>query len=111
MKKLLVLVVISAGLMFASCSNEDSSNKAAKEENKAKFDSTDLKRDADFAVAAAQGGMMEVDLGKLAMENGSSPSVKQFGQSMVTDHSNANEELKTMAASKNISLPAVPDNK
>src|ERR1700749_4547985 len=100
MKQLLMAVIIPVMLLAASCgSNENSENKTVKEENKEKFDSTDLKRDAEFAVEAASGGMMEVELGNMAMSNGSAPPVKQFGQDMVNDHSKANDELKAMASS------------
>lgn len=109
MKKLIVSLLVIAGLY--SCGNhENASNEAAKEENKDKFDTTDVKKDADFAVEAASGGMMEVDLGSYAAANASSAQVKQFGQEMVTDHSKANDELKSLAASKNISLPAAPNS-
>ena len=47
---------------------------------------------------AAKGGMMEVAMGKLAEQNGQSDDVKSFGKRMVTDHSKANDELKSIAA-------------
>jgi putative membrane protein len=50
--------------------------------------------------------MAEVELGKLAAEKASSDDVKKFGQRMVDDHSKANDELKALAASKKITLPA-----
>jgi len=62
--------------------------------------------DADFAMEAADGGMTEVMLGQLAQKNGSAKDVKDFGQMMVTDHSKANDELKSLAGQKNINLPA-----
>ncbi len=64
------------------------------------------KETADFAVAAANGGMMEVELGKLAQQNGASQRVKDFGKMMVDDHSKVNDQLKSLASSKNITLPA-----
>lgn len=110
MKKLSIAIVAAVFVLSVSCKNhENSSNETAKEENKEKFDTTDVKKDADFAVKAASGGMMEVELGNLAMTNGSSQQVKDFGQSMVSDHSKANDELKTLAASKNITLPTTPN--
>ena len=39
--------------------------------------------DKTFAMHAAQGGLAEVQMGKLAAQNASSPDVKQFGQRMV----------------------------
>ncbi len=69
--------------------------------------------DEAFVMKVAKGGMAEVELGKLAVEKASSGAVKQFGQRMVDDHSKANEELKALAQSKNISLsPEIgPDEK
>jgi putative membrane protein len=61
--------------------------------------------DASFYKKAAEGGISEVDAGNLAQQKGNSQAVKDFGAMMVTDHSAANEKLKTLAASKSISLP------
>ena len=61
--------------------------------------------DRDFLNRAAQGGMMEVAAGKLATQRGMDPDVKAFGKRMVTDHSAANDMLKSLAASKNVPLP------
>lgn len=58
-----------------------------------------------FAVKAASGGMMEVQLGQLALSKASAKAVKDFGQQMVTDHSKANDQLKQIAASEKIDLP------
>jgi putative membrane protein len=64
------------------------------------------KTDAKFAVEAANGGMAEVELGKLAQEKGLSQQVKDFGAMMVNDHSAANLKMTALAKSKGISLPA-----
>jgi putative membrane protein len=61
--------------------------------------------DLKFAKGAAQGGMAEVELGKLAVDKAQNPDVKQFGQKMVDDHSKANDELKSIAEKDNITLP------
>lgn len=61
--------------------------------------------DTKFMKEAAQGGMAEVALGRLAVEKASSADVKKFGQRMVDDHSKANDELKQLASQKNVSLP------
>lgn len=63
------------------------------------------KASSDFAVEAANGGMMEVELGKMAQEKAINQRVKDFGAMMVRDHGKANDELKALAASKNITLP------
>lgn len=63
------------------------------------------KESSDFAIEAANGGMMEVQAGKLAQEKATSQRVKAFAAMMVRDHSKANDELKGLAQSKNIALP------
>lgn len=60
----------------------------------------------DFSKDAAQGGMMEVELGKIAMKNGGTQAVKNFGKMMVDDHTKINDQLKDLAAKKNVDLPA-----
>jgi putative membrane protein len=64
------------------------------------------KDDAGFVTKAAQGGMAEVNLGTMAAQKAASADVKTFGNTMVTDHSKANDELKQLAASKGVTLPA-----
>jgi putative membrane protein len=61
--------------------------------------------DEAWMMKVAKGGLAEVELGKLASEKASADAVKQFGQRMVTDHGKANEELKTLAANKKVTLP------
>ena len=63
-------------------------------------------KDRTFIHKAAKGGMMEVAMGNLAAQNGQSDDVKSFGKRMVTDHSKANEELKSIAAKKGVKLPS-----
>jgi putative membrane protein len=61
--------------------------------------------DESFYKSAAQGGMAEVELGNLAAQKSDNPKVKDFAAMMVKDHSAANEKLRTLASSKDISLP------
>ena len=60
----------------------------------------------DFVKEAAQGGMAEVELGKLALKNSQNPEIKKFAQMMVDDHGKANSELKELAGKKNYAMPA-----
>ena len=62
--------------------------------------------DKRFAENAAKGGMMEVAMGKAAASRSQNNDVKQFGNRMVKDHSKANDELKSIASKKGITLPS-----
>ena len=111
MKKIKISSLLFAACFFAlvSCAtktDQEDSKEVAEEQNEAKFDDTNLDDDTEFAVAAADGSMFEVQLGQLALTKASSPKVKEFAQSMVDDHTKANEELKSLAQTKNITLPS-----
>jgi putative membrane protein len=110
MKKIAFSVLMAATVVaFTNCNNTktEDSKEVAEEQNEAKLDTTALEDDSEFAVAAADGGLMEVQLGELAQKNAASAEVKKFGETMMKDHSKAGEELKTLASQKNITLPAM----
>lgn len=91
---------------MASCgSDQNDAKDVAQDQNEAKFDDTKLEKDSEFAVKAADGGMMEVMMGELAQKNSTMQELKDYGSMLVTDHTKANDELKALAAKKNINLP------
>ena len=61
--------------------------------------------DKSFANEAAHGGAAEIELGKLALDNGSSEAVKTFGTRMVAEHTKAGDQLKQAAAREHVTLP------
>jgi putative membrane protein len=115
---------LALGLNALACNNSNpDSVKEAKEDNASKIDSQKTseqnpssaapmpsKEDAAFLVNAANGGMLEVELGQLAQQNAKSAKVKEFGSMMVSDHGKGGEKLKALAASKNVMLPATLSN-
>jgi putative membrane protein len=116
MRKLsLMALSLGAALAIQSCGGTKTSTEKADSSNVAKMDSTKGPAiavdttDAKFAVKAANGGMAEVALGKLAQQKATDAKVKDFGAMMVTDHTKANEEFMAIAKSKNITLPATVD--
>jgi putative membrane protein len=114
MKKNLVnLLFLAFAVFFASCEGKknDDSKELAKDQNEENLEDSDEKKDADFAVNAADGGLYEVQLATLALTKATSSRVKQFAQMMVDDHSKANAELKSLASQKNIVLPDVMSEK
>ncbi|HPU49951.1 MAG TPA: DUF4142 domain-containing protein [Burkholderiaceae bacterium] len=66
------------------------------------------RQDRSFVEDAAESGMAEVQMGKLAQQRASNPEVRRHGERMVADHSKANEELTSLAQAKGIKLPSGP---
>lgn len=54
--------------------------------------------DAGFVTNASGAGIAEVKLSELAAANASSAEVKEFAQHMITDHTKAGDELKSIAS-------------
>lgn len=62
--------------------------------------------DTRFLQRAAQSGKLEIDASQLALQRAQSQEVKDFAQKMITDHQAVDKELRTLAQSKNVELPA-----
>jgi putative membrane protein len=60
--------------------------------------------DSRFIKDTANGGLLEIDLGKLAQQKAESQQVKDFGKKMEQDHTKASTELKQLASSKNVQI-------
>ena len=102
--------IVGVSVMIAACNNTnrraaDDSVEQAKDVN----DTTAMvnETDADFAVEAADASLVEIELGKLAMEKATDQRIKDFAQRMVTDHQKASNELMKIATHLNITLPPV----
>jgi len=100
-----VVAVFPLAGIAQSGSMSDSSNAQTSASMSSKSGSNLSLGDKKFVHDAAQGGMAEVELGKLATEKASSDDVKKFGQRMVDDHSKAGDQLKQVASSEGIQLP------
>jgi putative membrane protein len=87
MKRILALVALVSPLVFAPLA----------------FGADDP--DATFYKKATEGGLFEVDTGNQAAKSSNNQQVKDFGSVLVTDHTAADDKLKAIAASKNITLP------
>lgn len=64
-----------------------------------------------FVQNAAQDGMLEVELGKIAQQKSQNPQVQKFGARMVKDHGKANAELASIAKQQNLEVPTQLDRK
>ena len=123
MKKLMYAITFIS-LLIAGCESKDNSTSASiedsTEQNMNMNDTTTGMNNMDmpasepvtdagvttFVKKALSGGMMEVELGTMAGTSAQSQRVKDFAAMLVADHSQAGNELKSMATSNAIEVPA-----
>ena len=104
----MLMIGLFASLGLAQDTTQDSSMKkdpakqdSMKKDNASMLSSSDKK----FIMETGQGGMMEVELAKLAVEKASNEEVKQYAQRLVDDHTKANDELTQLASQKGVMIP------
>ncbi len=109
----LLVGLIITSMLFSACNSNGTIEKteAATVESIESANGKVNADDARFAIEAASGGMLEVELGKLCPMQANNFHVKTFGAMMVDDHTQANNELKSIAANKNLTLPVTMNNK
>jgi len=118
MKKTMIPLA-AAAILLASCGNNQSSKDSvekADSANTVKADSPAVAKEtiktdpacSEFLVKAANGGLAEVKLAQLAKDKAKDSAVQHFADMMITDHGGANEKVKTLAAERNVTLPAEP---
>ncbi|UOQ74352.1 DUF4142 domain-containing protein [Hymenobacter cellulosilyticus] len=61
--------------------------------------------DPTFLMTAASSNMLEIQMGKLALQKSTNADVKKFGQMMVDHHTKATQELKTVAMPLGVTMP------
>jgi putative membrane protein len=103
-----IAAVIGAGLAISAQAAEKKEEKKPTQPSSspAKSPATAAlsEKDKSFMKEAAKGGMMEVDMGKMAQQKGKSADVKKIGSTMVADHTKANDELMGIAKKKGVDL-------
>lgn len=130
-KSIISLLLIASIFVFAACRGTDKNGSTDENNTTGAKDKTDSTRGTpeanstpadqtkgsgneatDFVTKAASGGLLEVKLGELAEKNAQNQRVKNFGKMMVTDHSKANDELKSLASSNKVAVPSalLPDH-
>lgn len=66
--------------------------------------STASKDDINFIKRAAADGVVEVKLGQVALDKSSNAVVKKLAQRIIEDHNKADDELRTLAQGKQLTL-------
>jgi putative membrane protein len=69
------------------------------------------KAEQNFLKEAIEGDLSEVNVGKLAQQNGESQDVKQFGQTLQQDHSQNLQQAQALAQQVGVTPPTEPSAK
>lgn len=67
--------------------------------------------DQQFVDFAAQTDMVEANLGQMAQNEGTTQAIKDYGQSLATDHTSDYNQLYTAAHQANLNVPNAIDTK
>ncbi len=112
MKKIFITIgLLIPVLFFEACNtNDNDSVKRAEQQNENKDSvitkTTDMTQgDSNFVVEAYNGGLKEIDLGQLAQKKGIDPAVKNFGKTLLEDHTEANKKLTEIAEMYRVAIP------
>ncbi|MFD2569161.1 DUF4142 domain-containing protein [Spirosoma soli] len=65
--------------------------------------------DQDLMMQVAKGGMMQLEVSKIAVQSASSDEVKQLAQAEVQEQTGLSAKLKEIADAKGVTLPSSPD--
>jgi putative membrane protein len=109
-KSYMVAMGCALVLFQTSCDNDDDNNGSnGTGTTSVSTQSTFNGNDRMFIDSATVSGMAEVQLGQLAANKASDNTVRSFGQQMVAEHTDANNQLMSIARNKNVTPPAQLD--
>lgn len=107
-----VIYLLPVVMLFACNNAADDTVEKADSTNKANADSSGRRdgvatdeKSSEFLVRAANSGMAEVELAKIAQSKATLSDVKKFAAMLEKDHSGANSQVKAFAAQRNVTLP------
>ena len=107
MKYRLLILLFTVNFFVACKTIEPNKNEVKVErKNAAKAEKGKINKDiADFLVSAADGRMMGMKQGKLAVLKGTTPEIRDYGQLMESDQAKMLKVIKKLAKSRKITLP------
>lgn len=98
-------------LSFPGDPQSESSSRPEAAQPQAAEKGTLSETDRKFIQEAALGGLMEAELGKVALRKSSNDRVREMAQHIVDDHTRANERLQALAQAKGAETPDQLDAK
>lgn len=115
--KLHFLLVMLLSAFLLSCNSQGNQNQDDDNDSISMSENNDMDMgmgddrddDSEFMQKAAYSSLLEIEMGRYAQQNAVNSRVKNFGAMMVRDHTKANDQLKALAAKKNVTLPVTLD--
>ena len=110
-KVLLSAFVLSSVIAFTACESTETKDttEVAEEKNEEKFDSSKQEKTADYVVEAAAGNYAEIECAKTAQTKSADAEIKKLASELVAAHTTLLGEVKSLAATKSISVPTAAD--
>jgi putative membrane protein len=102
-----VLLFCVVYVLIACEGKKDSVEQAHEQNQNAAID----EKISKFLTEAADSRMMAIEEGKLAKTKATTPQLRQYGEWMIIENNKVLQEMRTLAASKNIVLPSTLGNK
>jgi putative membrane protein len=94
MRSYIFLLLIPLLLAVAACENEDNTGPAVIGE-----------LDRQFILAAADDALFQVNAGQVAASGTTQKNIRDYGEQMTTDYTQAGQELQKLAATKRVEIP------
>jgi len=120
MKKILGSLVVFYFILLA-CNDTDDTTEATTTASETATDATSSTASSTTGVVtdeksttlltkATNSGLAEVQLAKLAQQKATIDAVKNFAAMLERDHTAVNEQVKNLAAQRNVSIPSAPSD-
>jgi putative membrane protein len=90
----LAIVLMGTGSLFAQ-----------QKQSKMAGQKMDNSADRNFITSAAEANLAEIDMAKMVGQKATDPAVKDFANRMVTDHTQASQNLASVAEMNGVKLP------
>lgn len=108
MKSVTTIFLIAGTMFFMGCDGPGKDSvKLAHEKN---LNSAIDEEISEFVTEAANCRMANIEKGKLAITKSTSPAIRQYAQKLVSQQSQMLQELRMLAAQKNLALPSTISN-
>jgi putative membrane protein len=121
MKKIFVFLFVSA-FIFSACNDTKETTESTDTSTISTNTATDAntstsntgvvtdEKSKEFLTKAANSGMAEVQLAKMAQQKATIDAVKSFAAMLERDHTAVGDQVKSFASQRNVALPSAPSD-